>query len=122
MVQRPAELVPLYQLIQEQLEEYPRRTPRVRTQLSARCVHADRRVVGAVVSLSENGCLFRANEDLDEGLRMNLQFAIPSVGLLSTRAECVRQERDAVGLVFTDPPLETRHCINDFVSHRLAAA
>jgi hypothetical protein len=121
-VQRPAELTPLYRLIQEQMEEHPRRTPRVRTQLSARCIHADHRVVGAVVSLSENGCLFRASEDLVEGMRMNLQFAIPTAGVVSTRAECVRQEQNGVGLVFTDTPTETRHSINDFVCHRLATA
>jgi hypothetical protein len=86
MTMRPARLSAVYSMIQLALEHTPRKTPRVRTQLSARFLQEDRRSMGALLSLSEGGCLLRTSESLREGVGLDLQFALPEYGLVSTRA------------------------------------
>jgi len=117
---RPARLSDLYPIIQSALEPTPRQSPRVPTQLSARGIRRDHRWVGHVVSLSEGGCLLRSSEPLDAGATMNLQFALPRSGILTTRATCVHGGDDVSGLVFRDPPPEVRDRIAGFVTQRLA--
>jgi hypothetical protein len=121
-VQRPAELGELYRLLQLALERHPRSAPRVGTHLAARCVQSDRRWVGAVVSLSRTGCLFRSSELVERGMRMNLQFALPRAGLVSTRAEVVHRRGGNLGLAFSETSSGISHDIDGFVTQRLAAA
>lgn len=117
---RPARLGIVYGMIQEALELTPRGTPRVPTRLSARCIRSDRRSIGAVLSLSEGGCLLRTSEALEEGCRVALQFALPAYGLISTRAECRYSRREGAGLAFTDVPPDVRHPIAHYVTQQLA--
>jgi hypothetical protein len=51
---------------------------------------------------------------------MNLQFAIPESGILTTRAECVYQHENRAGLAFWETSELNRQLINGFVSSRLA--
>ena len=118
--QRPGRLGPIYGMIQRALEQNPRRTPRIPTRLSARCIRRDRRSIGAVLSLSEGGCLLRTGEDLRTGARLNLQFALPDYGLVSTRAECRYRRGDDAGLAFGDDSPEVRQPIAHFVTRELA--
>ena len=67
---RPARLSDVYSMIQGALESRSRRNPRVRTKLSARCLRADRCLIGAVLSLSERGCLLRTDESIQKGARL----------------------------------------------------
>ena len=107
-------------MIQSALEHTPRKTPRVRTQLSARCIKADRRSIGAVLSLSEGGCLLRTGESLRKGTSIDLQFALPSYGLVSTPAQCRYVRKGDAGLEFSEPAPDIRHSIAHFVTARLA--
>jgi hypothetical protein len=118
---RPARLSTVYAMIQRAIESRPRRTPRIRTQLSARCIRSDRRSLGAVLSLSEGGCLLRTDDRLRKGSRVDLQFALPDYGLVSTPARCRYTRRGTAGLEFTPPP-DTRLTIAHFVTQQLAAA
>jgi len=117
---RPAQLSAVYSMIQLALEESPRMTPRVRTNLSARCIRADRRSVGAVLSLSEGGCLLRTTNDLRKGAKLDLQFALPEFGLVSTVAQCRYIRKGDAGLEFFEPEPDLRHSIGHFVTSRLA--
>jgi len=117
---RPAELNDLYPILQSALETTPRTSPRVSTALAARCVRADRRWMGSVVSLSDRGCLFHSRERVADGAQMNLQFALPSSGIITTRAVCIHQGEDAAGLIFSDPSTEDRQVIGGFVLEQLA--
>lgn len=119
-VRRPAELADLYPLIQRALEKTPRQTPRVATLLSGRCIRADRRAVGSVVSLSDGGCLFKTSHPIEAGEAMNLQFALPRIDILSTRTVCAYRAEGAVGLVFAGASEEIRRRIRGFVTQRLA--
>jgi hypothetical protein len=117
---RPARLGAVYEMIQAALESTPRGAPRVRTQLSARCIRGEQRSIGAVLSLSEGGCLLRSAERLSRGAKLRIQFALPSFGLVSTSAEC-RYSRDAdAGLAFADGAADLRHAIAHFVTAQLA--
>jgi hypothetical protein len=118
---RPARLGAVYEMIQSALESTPRSAPRVRTQLSARCIRGEQRSIGAVLSLSEGGCLLRCGERLARGARIDLQFALPSFGLISTRAECRYAREGDAGLAFSDSATDVRHTIAHFVTSQLAA-
>jgi hypothetical protein len=119
-VARPAGVEALYPLIQQALEKTPRRSARVVTLLPARCTRADRRWVGAVLSLSREGCLFRTQEAMPPGLELNLTFPLPLGRMISTRARVLRQYGDQVGLEFTAPPAQSALAIADYVESRLA--
>jgi hypothetical protein len=117
---RPARLSGVYAMIQKALERNPRRNPRVRTKLSARFLRAERQSIGALLSLSEGGCLLRTGEPLKKGTRLGLQFALPEYGLVSTSAECRYVRSGDAGLEFNDPPTDIRQSIAHFVTQRLA--
>jgi len=119
-VQRPAGLRELYCLMQLALEPHPRGAPRAPTQLPARCVQADQRWLGAVMALSEKGCLFRTSESVSKGMRMSLQFALPFGDLISARAECVHRTGENAGIAFAETSALAREAIGRFVTHRLA--
>lgn len=121
-VTRPAELAELYPLIQKALEDHPRRAARTPTQLPARCTRAERRWMGAIVSLSSNGCLFRTSSEMSPGLDFNLLFPLPRGRMVSTRARAITREGDQLGMAFTNPPDPSSQAIAEFVSERLATA
>ncbi len=93
----------------------------MRTQLSARCSHGEQRSIGAVLSLSEGGCLLRSGERLSRGAKVCLQFALPSFGLISTQAECRYAREGDAGLAFSESGSDVRHTIAHFVTAQLAA-
>ncbi len=117
---RPGRLGSIYAMIQSALERTPRRCPRISTSLSARCIRSDRRSIGAVLSLSEGGCLLRTTEPLRKGTKLDLQFALPDYGLISARAECRYVRAGDAGLAFATPPPDVRHTIAHFVTCALA--
>ena len=121
-IARPAGLTPLYGLLQQGLELTPRRFPRVSTRLPARWIRSDKLAIGAILSLSERGCLLRTAEaSIERGTRMQLQFALPGAGLLSMSANCVHGSGGNIGLCFHRPPSSMRSAIGGFVSELLAA-
>lgn len=119
---RPARLGAIYEMIQSALESRPRSSPRIRTRLSARCIQGEQRSIGAVLSLSEGGCLLRSGDPLSPGSTVQLQFALPSSGLISTRAECRYARSSDAGLAFADSSSELRHAISHFVTAQLASS
>ncbi len=108
-------------MIQRALEATPRRCPRVPTRLSARCIRSERRSIGAVLSLSEGGCLLRTSESLRKGVSLGVQFALPDYGLVSTRAVCRYTRMGDAGLAFTDPGPDVRHTIAHYITMQLAS-
>jgi hypothetical protein len=118
---RPGDLSSVYAMLQTTLEDTPRRTPRVQTKLSARCLRAEHRSSGAVLSLSEGGCLFRTGARLRSGAHVDLQFALPQYGLVSTPAECRYVRSGDVGFEFADAPSDVRNSIAHYVTTRLAS-
>jgi hypothetical protein len=119
---RPARLGAVYEMIQSALESTPRSAPRIRTQLSARCIRGEQRSLGAVLSLSEGGCLLRTGEKLSRGSKLDLQFALPNYGLISTHAECRYARESDAGLAFSDFASDVRHTIAHFVTSQLATS
>lgn len=119
-ITRPARLTEVYEMLQAVLEGTPRRLPRVSTTLSARCIRDDHRSMGAVLSLSEGGCLLRSSERFARGAQIDLQFALPQFGLIHTHAECRYAQGDDLGLAFGDAPAEVRRTIAHYVTSRLA--
>ena len=85
-VKRPAGLHELYRLIQQIFEDTPRTTPRVATQLRARCASNGEKWEGRVLSLSENGCLLRTTEAIRLGEMVELEFRVAAGG--NDRARC----------------------------------
>lgn len=120
-LQRPANLTPLYALIQQALEPNPRRSPRVDTALTARAAQSGRRFVANLASLSSQGCLLSETEHIDRGSRLNVEFAVPGTGLLMARAECVYELGSGYGLRFDSTTGRVRALIDHFVTQRLAA-
>ena len=121
-VERPAGLDAIYPLLQSALEDHPRGSARTPTQLPARCTRADRRWMGAIVSLSAGGCLFQTRSEMRPGLELNLLFPLPRDRMVYTRARVLRRVGDRVGMQFDDPPESSQQAIGDFVAERLAAA
>jgi hypothetical protein len=118
-IRRPARLLDVYHLLQEALEKTPRSSPRVTTQLPARCIRSDRRWPGAVLSLSTNGCLLRSQTDIERGMQINLQFALPRGGVITIRAQCVYLVGNDAGLVFRSTSEEDLETITDYVIDQL---
>jgi hypothetical protein len=119
-VARPAGLHELYRLIQQTIEDTPRSTPRVATHLPARCRRGEREWRGAVLSLSENGCLLRTPEPMNLGSQIEISFDLPRVGTIETRAESAYQLVPDTGLVFHRTPAASREAILSFVEASLA--
>ncbi len=119
-VRRPAGLHELFRLIQQALEEVPRSTPRVATNLPARCRQQEREWRGSLLSLSENGCLLRTPEPLNLGSEVSISFELPRAGVIEASAETAYQLVPDLGLVFTDIPAQTREAIAGFVEATLA--
>ncbi|MBW2424439.1 MAG: PilZ domain-containing protein [Deltaproteobacteria bacterium] len=119
---RSVRLTSLYETVQIHFERTPRRKPRVPTSLSARCIRDQGRSLGALLSLSEGGCLLHGDETLSEGVRVSLQFALPDYGLVSAEAECRYRLSGNCGMAFALPPEDVRQTIAHYVTLRLAAS
>jgi len=121
-VKRPAGLHDLYRLLQQVFEENPRATPRVPTHLRATCRRQGREWFGAVLSLSENGCLLRSSEPVLLGSQLELRFDLPRVGPIELWAECAYQLLPDIGLVFSALAPADRDAISTYVGEALSAA
>jgi PilZ domain len=120
-IRRPAGLHEIYRVVQQVLEDTPRSTPRVPTHLPARCRRDGREWRGAVLSLSENGCLLRSPEPLQLGSRIVLGFELPRSGKLELDAEIAYQLLPDLGVVFNATSPGVREAIGGYVSAALAA-
>jgi hypothetical protein len=120
-VARPAGLHEIYRLIQQTIEDTPRSTPRVDTHLMARCRNGEREWHGAVLSLSENGCLLRTPEPVNLGSQIEICFDLPRTGTIETQAESAYQLVPDTGLIFHRTPAAFREAILSFVEESLAA-
>ena len=120
-IRRPAGLHEIYRLVQQVLEDTPRSTPRVPTHLAARCRRDGREWRGAVLSLSENGCLLRSPEPLLLGSRIALGFELPRTGAIEVDAEIAYQLVPDLGVVFNATSPGVREAIGGYVSAALAA-
>ena len=121
-VKRPAGLHDLYRLLQQVFEDTPRSTPRVATQLLARCEQGDRNWDGRVLSLSENGCLMRSSEAIPLGQRIQLEFSLPGSVRVCLEAEATYQLLPDVGLVFNAVPAARRKTLERFVTVSMSRA
>jgi len=120
-VKRPAGLHDLYRLMQQIFEETPRSTPRIATQLRARCGRGGREWDGRVLSLSENGCLLRSPEIIPLGQKIRLDLMLPRSGSVSLAAEAAYQLLPDVGLVFNQLSPAHRETLGSFVARALLA-
>lgn len=118
-VKRPAGLHDLYQLMQQIFEDTPRATPRIATQLLARCEQGDRNWDGRVLSLSENGCLIRTPEAIPLGQRIQLEFSLPGSERVCLEAEATYQLLPDVGLAFNAVSPERRKVLERFVTESI---
>jgi hypothetical protein len=120
-IRRPAGLHEIFRLVQQVLEDTPRSTPRVATHLPVRCRRGEREWRGAVLSLSENGCLLRSPEALLLGGTLTLGFELPKSGALEVGGEVGYQLLPDFGVVFNATAPGVRQAIADYVASLLAA-
>jgi hypothetical protein len=121
VVAKPAGLHELYRLFQEALEPAARSHLRALTNLPVRLRREGREWHGALLSLSENGCLVRSAEPLELGAQLEVAFELPHTGRIETKAEsCYQLVRDT-GLVFQATAPAARRAIQGFVEELLAA-
>jgi len=119
IVTRPAGLLDLYALLQHALEAHPRGAPRIQTALPARSLHEGGDTPGAILSLSEKGCLLRSASSLPGFGSLHLQFMLPNEGPIYTRAEPRHAEGRESGLAFERLPEASRAAIAGFVTKSL---
>jgi hypothetical protein len=122
IVERPAGLDELYRLLQSGLETTPRAVPRITASIPARSLREGIDAPGAIMSLSEKGCLLRSTVKLPGEGALKLQFTLPGRGLIDTWAEPRSDAGRELGLVFDDLPDATRFAIADYVTTSLTAA
>jgi len=118
-IEKPANIGLLYPALQNALEPTPRQKPRSAAALPASCTGADQRFVGAVLSLSEGGCLFRSTEAIPADQPLQLLFPLPGERMVSTRAWVVEQIDADVTLRFDNTTTRSRRAIAGFVLDRL---
>jgi hypothetical protein len=121
-VRRPAGMHELYRLIQEVLEDTPRATPRILTHLPARCAHDGKEWTGAVLSLSESGCLLRSAEPQMLGSRFVLSFSLPPVGEVEVEADVSYQLIPDLGVTFHATSPADRETIGEFIRRVLVCS
>jgi PilZ domain len=110
-LRRPASLGDLYRALQLALESNPRRVPRVAITLPARCATSDGDWPGAIVSLSEGGCLVRSAHPLASRRRFRVWFPLPETGLVEVTARPLYERRGHLGLAFLELADATRRAI-----------
>ena len=119
---RPATLEVLFPILQCALENTPRTVVRASTELPGSCVRADQRWAGAVLSLSELGCLIRTSEPMASGLEFDLIFPLPlhpAGRMMSTRARVIEQCGEGVAMAFEEMPNAERQAVSEYVKGRL---
>jgi hypothetical protein len=121
IIGRPAGLCELYRMLQAALEETPRAVPRVRASLPARSLREGIDAPGAIMSLSEKGCLLRSTVRLPGDGALKLQFALPDRGMINTWAEPCSKDGREMGLVFDGLPDVSRSAIADYVTSTLTS-
>jgi hypothetical protein len=109
----------LHRLVQEVLEDTPRATPRALTHFQARCRRDGKQWTGAVLSLSESGCLLRSAEPQMLGSRFTLSFVLPRSGTLELEAEVTYQLIPDLGMTFHATSPSDREAISDFIRQSL---
>jgi hypothetical protein len=120
VVRRPAGLLDLYALLQAALEEHPRMAPRISTALPARSLRDGVDTPGAILSLSEKGCLLRSASRLPGFGPVHLQFMLPDQGPIYTRANPRHQTGNESGLAFERLSEASREAIAGFVAKSLS--
>ena len=121
-VRRPAGLVELYGALQRVLERHPRSAPRVATTLPARCIRDDHDWPGAIVSLSQGGCLLRAARQPVGRAPVRVWFPLPETGLLEVTARPLYRRGDAhLGLAFEELSSGARAAIERYVERTLVS-
>lgn len=118
-IRRPAGMHELFRLIQQVTEETPRTSLRIPTHIRATCRRDGREWPATVISLSSNGCLMRCPEPLLLGVRLDLEFPLPS-GPIQVEAEMAYQLLPDVGVIFHGIPTRDRQAIEAFVTGALA--
>jgi hypothetical protein len=121
VVAKPAGLHELYRLFQQALEPIARAHLRALTNLPVRLRRDGRAWHGALLSLSENGCLVRSAEPLELGTELEVGFELPRAGWIETKAETSYRLVPDTGLVFQATPPASRRAILSFVEELLAA-
>ena len=121
-VMAPVGLHDLYRVLQQVLEDCPRTTPRIRTQLAGVCSHAGREWPATVVSLSENGCLLHTSELIPLGTQLQLDFEVPGSGRVHITAEAAYHLLSDIGLVFSSIAPRIRELIARYVTDSLLEA
>jgi hypothetical protein len=121
-VRRPAGLHELYRLVQQVLEDTPRTSPRVPTHLVAHCAYRGREWQGAILSLSENGCLMRSAEPVNLGAALELSFTLPRHGRVDLGGEVAYQLVPDLGVVFTGTKRAHREAIAAFVGEAISTS
>lgn len=119
-VRRPAMLKDLYPILQRALEDTPRAAARAPTELPGRCTQSDRCWMGAVVSLSERGCLFRTSKSPATTQQLNLLFPLPVGQMVAASARVVGKQGQSVGLVFDTMTPPVSEAVARYVEDRLA--
>jgi hypothetical protein len=120
VVRPPATIRELYPLLQIALEAHPRAAARVPAVLAARSFRHGIDAPGAIVTLSEGGCLLRSAAGLPGSGALQLQFTLPNGGMVHTRAEPRYQVGKESGLEFEGLPEVSRGAIEDFVMASLS--
>lgn len=118
-IARPAGMHELYRIIQEVLEDTPRSTPRLPVHLKAHCSRDGREWTGAVLSLSEGGCLLRSTAPQNLGATFRLRFTLPRTGPLVLEAEVTYQLVPDLGLTFQSTSPNDRASITNFIQRSL---
>jgi len=121
-LRRPATLGDVYRALQFALEANPRRVPRASITLPARCASGEGDFPGAIVSLSEGGCLVRSTRPLSSRRRLRLFFPLPESGLVEVSARPLYHARGHLGLAFLDLADATRRAIAECVEQVLLAS
>jgi hypothetical protein len=119
-VSAPAELLGLYSLLQRALEAHPRAVPRIETALPARSLSKGVDTPGAILSLSEKGCLLRSTQSLSGRGPLHLQFTLPGGRAIYTQAKPCYLAGKESGMVFEKLPEASRVAITEFVTSSLS--
>jgi len=122
IVRTPARLLELYTLLQSALETHPRSAPRIPASLPARSLRAGADSPGAILSLSECGCLLRSAASLPGEGSLRLQFTLPDGRLIHTWAEPRHRTGTETGLAFEGLSRAARAAISQYVTHFLTRA
>ena len=117
----PVSFRDLYVLLQILIETTPRADPRVTTMCPARCTYADEACFGAVMSISEGGCLFRCYREPPDESETEVLFALPPNHRIEVRAHTARRVANLIALRFLDTSPDIRSAIGSYVMDELLA-